>query len=183
MAKDDWERKIKKVTKLDPGRRSFYSRPLIEAMFALDQMKAVHGKSPFTTHGISGIRLAELFPPGTHEWNKDYEYRIFVKDSLLREETAFEGRPKLDDRGWLSLEAYAIENTGIKEDIVYKGNLFRHSYQGCSERLGCITKHKDGSMDIDNECRQKCQNLASEESDFFTKDELNHIRKASGNLV
>jgi DNA-binding transcriptional ArsR family regulator len=183
MAKDDWERKIKKVTKLDPGGRNSFPPPILEAIVALDQIKSVHGHTPFETHGFEGFRFINTFPPGTEKWDKDYEYRIFLKDSLLQEETSFHKERILDENGWMSLEAYAIENIGIKEDIVYKGNLFRHSYLGCSKRMGCIKKEGNGSMQIDNTCRQKCQDIAIEETDFFTKEEAGHFRKTSGLMV
>jgi hypothetical protein len=82
----------------------------------------------------------------------------------------------------MSLESYALDDTGIDEDIVYKGHIFRNEYQGCSQRLGCV-KRKDGVFDIDNICRQQCQNEAAEKSSFFKKKELEHIRKTTGVMV
>ena len=116
-SKDEWERKIKKVTKLDPGTRIKWNTPPVkEAMYALNQMKVVHGHTPLETHGRAGIRFINTFPPGTDKWNKNYEYRLFLKDAILREETTLYPERVLDDHGWMSVEAYAIDDTGVDED-------------------------------------------------------------------
>jgi len=168
---------------LDPGTRKIWDKPSIqEAMHALDQIKVVHGHSPMETHGFAGFRFINEFPPGTDKWDKDWEYRLFLKDALLREETTFYPERILDEQGWMALEAYAIEDTGVNEDIVYKGNLFRKMYLGCSKREGCI-KRKNGPIEINNDCRQKCQNEAVKETGFFTKDEIEHVRKARRTMV
>ena len=185
MTREDWEEKVEKATKIGMLRRGDpkLTRPMVEAMFALDQIKAFHGHSPFETHGVVGMKFLETFPPKKDKWDKDYEYKIFLKDAILQEETSYlpEDR-KLDEYGWLSLEAYALDDTGIDEDIVYKGHIFREEYVGCSQRLGCV-KRENGVFNIDNICRQKCQDEASDKSSFFKKEELKHIRKTTGLMV
>ena len=178
MSRDDWERKVKKVTKLDPKTRvKCLTPPVREAMGALDQMKQVHGLTPYETHGLAGVKF------GIEKWDKDFEYRIFVKDALLREETTFYPERILNDHDWMAVEAYAVDNIGVKSDIVYNGNLFRKNYLGCSRKNKCITRHSDGSIDIDNSCRQKCQDEASEIASFFTTKELKEYRKKTDKMV
>lgn len=188
--KDEWEQNINRFIKSDSRKRFQYLTPPVqEAMHALDQIKAVHGHSPMETHGLVGIRFISTFPPGMEKWDKNYEYRIWLKNSLLHEETSFHPEKKMGEHEWMAVEAYALEDIKIKEDIVYKGNLFRKSYTGCSERMGCIKRdsepedHSGHSMNINNACRQKCQDEAAKETSFFTKAEVEHFRKADETMV
>ena len=192
QSKKEWEENINRFIKSDSRIRFKHLTPVIkDAMHALDQIKAVDGKTPFETHPqlglLAGAVMEKRFGVGDR-WDKQYEYRIFLKDSLLQEDTCPNPEMIMTEDEWMAVEAYAIEDIGIKEDIVYKGNLFRKEYLGCSKRMGCvkIERASDGSgssMDIDNVCRAKCQNEAAAKTGFFTKAEVEHFRKIKDAFV
>jgi len=192
QSKKEWEENINRFIKSDSRTRFKYLTPDVkDAMHALDQIKAVDGKTPFNTHPqlglLAGAIIEKRFGVGDR-WDKNYEYRIFVKESLLHEETNYSNQPIMGEHEWMAVEAYAVEEIGIKEDIVYKGNLFRKDYVGCSKRMGCIKRWSasDGSgssMDIDNICRAKCQDGAAAKTGFFTKAEVEHFRKIKDAFV
>ena len=153
-------------------------------MHALDQIKACDGKTPFETHGVvDGIVIEKRF--GINVWDKNYEYRIFVKDSLLHEETTFHQDLRMSEQEWMAVETYAVEEIGIKRDIVYKGNLFRKEYTGCSISRNCIKWDKPpySSFTIDNDCRAKCQDESAAKTGFFTKEEVKHFREVNDTMV
>jgi hypothetical protein len=53
ITRENWEEKVEKATRIGMLRRGDPSltRPMVEAMFALDQIKAFHGHTPIETHG------------------------------------------------------------------------------------------------------------------------------------
>jgi hypothetical protein len=150
QSKEEWERNINRFIKSDSRKRLNLTPSVQDAMHALDQMKAVDGKTPFETHPqlglLAGAIMEKRFGVGDR-WDKQYEYRIFLKDSLLQEDTCPNPEMIMKEEEWMAVEAYAVEEIGIKEDIVYKGNLFRKEYLGCSKRMGCvkIERASDGS--------------------------------------
>lgn len=192
QSKKEWEQNINRFITSDSQMRfKHLTRGVKDAMHALDQINAVDGKTPFETHPqlglLAGAVIEKRFGVGDR-WDKQYEYRIFLKDSLLQEDTCPNPEMIMTEDEWMAVEAYAIEDIGIKEDIVYKGNLFRKEYLGCSRRMGCVKIERavDGSgssMDIDNVCRAKCQDEAAAKTSFFTKAEVERFRKVKDAFV
>jgi len=189
QSKDEWERNINRLIKSDSRTRfKNLSPPVRDAMHALDQIKAVDGKTPFETHPQLGMLAGAIISKryGVEgKWDKKWEYKIFLKDSLLHEEATFHQDLRMSEQEWMAVETYAVEEIGIKRDIVYKGNLFRKEYVGCSISRNCIKWDKPpySSFTIDNDCRAKCQDESAEKTGFFTKEEVKRFREINETMV
>jgi hypothetical protein len=97
---------------------------LQQAQIALDMMRDFHGKTLIETHGpVDGRVLQERFGIGI--WDKHHEYKVWLQQIIPRFETATDPDNVFTEDEWQAVEAYAIENTGIEESIVLKGNRFR----------------------------------------------------------
>lgn len=145
-----------------------------QAQIALDMMRDFHGKSLIETHGEEdGKELQQKL--GISKWDKHHEYKVWLQDILLRCETAQNPDDVFTEDEWQAVEAYAIEDTGIDESIVLKGNNFRKFYFECSHKNKCVQIEED-EMNINNACRMKCIEKAVKETGFLTVDELNKLK-------
>jgi hypothetical protein len=147
---------------------------LQQAQIALDMMRDFHGKSLIETHGpLDGRLLREQF--GIGRWDKNNEYKVWLQEVIPRFETATDPDDVFTENEWQAVESYAIENTGIDESVVLKGNRFRKLYFDCSRKKGCVTIEGD-EMSVDERCRIGCLEEASKESGFITVEELKRLR-------
>lgn len=145
-----------------------------QAQIALDMMRDFHGKSLIETHGeVDGKELQQKL--GISKWDKHHEYKVWLQDIILRCEIAQNPDDVFTEDEWQAMEAYAIENTGIDESIVIKGNKFRKHYFDCSQKNDCVDIKGD-ELNVDNACRIKCLEKAVTESDFLTIDGLKKLR-------
>jgi len=145
-----------------------------QAQIALDMMRDFHGKSLIETHGEKdGEELQQKL--GISKWDKHHEYKVWLQDILLRCETAQNPDDVFTEDEWQAVEAYAIEDTGIDESIVLKGNKFRKLYFDCSRKQECITIDGD-EMTVDEHCRLGCLEEAAKETGFMTVEELKRVR-------
>lgn len=145
-----------------------------QARVALDMIRDFHGRTVLETHGEDVKRKGLRRTIGVERWDKNLEYRVWLQEIVLCCETATDPEAVFTEAEWESLEAYALENTGIDESVVLTGHRFRTLHLNCSRENECV-KIKDGDLKINHECRKNCLKKAVFGSGLFTVDELKQV--------